>query len=901
VGVINHTGGTVRIAGTMDLSAAPLALTAATGSWVLTHNGRLKNGSITTAGGAALTFDTTTGPGGVFDNVTVASDLTLPTGALLTVQNGLTLANKSITVTAATSGKPTSLTFDGTQTLGGTGEIVLSGPYGVVAGSAGTLTIGPGVTIRTAASGGQTVGTDTLPLINQGTISGTSNGTMNVRGSGVTNFGTIASSTGGRLTVFNLNNLGTVNAAGAAFNLNGAWHNAGTIVTTSTSTILGGTFAAADIGTFTRTGGNLFLDGLFDNTGNTLDLGARFNGPVTLLNTITGGTVVGSTAAPLTISADGGSRPTLDGVTLNTDVTVTGAFEWLTRNGLTVAAGRKVISNAGGHLGVLTDETIAGGGEFQFTAPSGAIDPHAFVLTLSAGTTVKSAGANGGVTIGSGFGSVVNNGLIVASSPAGYVSLVGNVTNLGTIRVEGGMLNLGGVDSLANWGTLERNGGSVNYIGVLNNAGKTLDLSATPVGAIDLGMGALVYGGTLTSGGGRIPKIVRPDPSTVDGVGFTDVTLATSLDIQAAIAGLNGTFTMSGNPTVRIIGAAGTTSGFAQSGPVSISGAGTITFENAASSDSHVRSSGALTIGPGITIKTVTGAGNVSGTTVNNQGLLSAGASGKNLIVDGALTNTGTIEARSGGTLYVQSSVITNLANNTLTGGTWAAYAGSTLLFNNKTFATNAANVLLDGSTSVFAAVAPLSANGGTFAIDHGRSFTTAGALANSGTLRVGTGSLLTVKGALTNTGEIEGNGTIVANVTSSGVVSPGASPGTLTIGGSFAQTASGILDVEIGGTNAGVDYDVLKVTGSATLAGTLRVTLLNGYVPPAGAGFAFLQSASGSVAFDQVLLPPEVPWDTAALAAGRIAVVPEPGIAAVSVVLLALARRRRRALERGS
>jgi hypothetical protein len=156
----------------------------------------------------------------------------------------------------------------------------------------------------------------------------------------------------------------------------------------------------------------------------------------------------------------------------------------------------------------------------------------------------------------------------------------------------------------------------------------------------------------------------------------------------------------------------------------------------------------------------------------------------------------------------------------------------------------------------------------------------------------------LTVKGVLTNTGELEGKGTIIANVSSSGTVSPGESPGLLTINGSFTQSSSGILDIEIGGSNAGVDYDVLKVTGAATLGGTLRVTLLNGYVPPAGTEFDFLQSATSSVSFTQVLLPPDVPWDTTALASGQITAVPEPARVLVAPLLFFLLARRKRRIQ---
>jgi hypothetical protein len=277
---------------------------------------------------------------------------------------------------------------------------------------------------------------------------------------------------------------------------------------------------------------------------------------------------------------------------------------------------------------------------------------------------------------------------------------------------------------------------------------------------------------------------------------------------------------------------------------------------------------------------------------VTNQGTISAAAQGKTLAITGNFTNAGTVEARNGGTLSIQSS--TNLASNTLTGGAWAIYAGSTMLTNSKTFTTNAANVTLDGANSVFAAIAPISSNTGTFAIDHGRNFTTVGPLSNAGTLLVGQSSTLTVTGALTNTGQIEGLGIITSNVNSSGTVAPGESPGLLTINGNFTQTADGILDIQIAGPTPGTGYDVLKVTGSASLAGTLRLTLLNGYVPPNGLEFDFLQAASRSGNFSQVILPPGVQWDTTALASGQITAVPEPALALLLPIAMLYVRRRR-------
>jgi hypothetical protein len=79
----------------------------------------------------------------------------------------------------------------------------------------------------------------------------------------------------------------------------------------------------------------------------------------------------------------------------------------------------------------------------------------------------------------------------------------------------------------------------------------------------------------------------------------------------------------------------------------------------------------------------------------------------------------------------------------------------------------------------------------------------------------------------------LKGNGTFdvgASTLTNSGTITPGTSPGSLTIAGNFAQTGTGTLEVEVGGTVQGVDYDVLRVTGNASLGGTLAIKV------PAGA-----------------------------------------------------------------
>lgn len=67
------------------------------------------------------------------------------------------------------------------------------------------------------------------------------------------------------------------------------------------------------------------------------------------------------------------------------------------------------------------------------------------------------------------------------------------------------------------------------------------------------------------------------------------------------------------------------------------------------------------------------------------------------------------------------------------------------------------------------------------------------------------------------------GEGTLASDVLSLGTVSPGFSPGSLTIEGDYWQYDTGVLEIELG-EHA---FDQLIVTGVATLDGTLRIELL--------------------------------------------------------------------------
>ncbi len=93
------------------------------------------------------------------------------------------------------------------------------------------------------------------------------------------------------------------------------------------------------------------------------------------------------------------------------------------------------------------------------------------------------------------------------------------------------------------------------------------------------------------------------------------------------------------------------------------------------------------------------------------------------------------------------------------------------------------------------------------------------------------------------NGATLSGSGFVNGSVTMFGLISPGNSPGTLTINGNFSQGPSGIFNEEIA---SATNYDRLVVSGHANLDGTLRLTLLNGFKPAPGDQFTILTAAQG-------------------------------------------------------
>jgi autotransporter-associated beta strand protein len=115
--------------------------------------------------------------------------------------------------------------------------------------------------------------------------------------------------------------------------------------------------------------------------------------------------------------------------------------------------------------------------------------------------------------------------------------------------------------------------------------------------------------------------------------------------------------------------------------------------------------------------------------------------------------------------------------------------------------------------------------------------------------VNVGPSALLglfgTINGTVVNAGFFQGTGVVNGNVFNSGIVSPGASIGTLTINGDYTQNASGTLRIEVAGASAG-QYDVLAVNGRAFIAGTLQLVRAGNFRLQVGDRIAFLTATGG-------------------------------------------------------
>jgi hypothetical protein len=257
------------------------------------------------------------------------------------------------------------------------------------------------------------------------------------------------------------------------------------------------------------------------------------------------------------------------------------------------------------------------------------------------------------------------------------------------------------------------------------------------------------------------------------------------------------------------------------------------------------------------------GGGSIIAVSLNNTGTVNVNSE---LELEGGGTSTGTFAFNFGNTVLGFYSGFYNLNSSTTSvGGAGVvdiAYGG-TVWFGGSYNITGLTSIreqgtvyfLNGGSTGSFMNYVDANstgvgtvyfASGTTFTVNTGN-YTQSGAGAstylNGATLAVSSGNEVDIE-ASTN---LYGPGTIIGNLANAGsvYVGGGTAPGTLTVNGNYTQTGLGFMYVQIDGSGAG-QYDQLVLTGTASLTGTLQITLGGGYSsPPSGTPFTIMTYAS--------------------------------------------------------
>jgi hypothetical protein len=120
----------------------------------------------------------------------------------------------------------------------------------------------------------------------------------------------------------------------------------------------------------------------------------------------------------------------------------------------------------------------------------------------------------------------------------------------------------------------------------------------------------------------------------------------------------------------------------------------------------------------------------------------------------------------------------------------------------------------------------------------------------------------LTITSTPSNASFLISNSTVMAaSVNNSGLISlgiPGAGgvAGNLDVTGNFTENSGSELDIVLGGPAAGSQYATLDIDDISTLAGTLKISLADGFEPYPGEIFNIITAGSESGTFSTVSLP---------------------------------------------
>ncbi|MBY0522717.1 MAG: hypothetical protein K2R98_04940, partial [Gemmataceae bacterium] len=208
---------------------------------------------------------------------------------------------------------------------------------------------------------------------------------------------------------------------------------------------------------------------------------------------------------------------------------------------------------------------------------------------------------------------------------------------------------------------------------------------------------------------------------------------------------------------------------------------------------------------------------------------------------------------QTAGSTRIEGSLFGVTGTFKVTGGTVAALNGSTIEVQG-TLANDGGSLTFDDSmvdvTGDFEQTAGDVAFSNSVVEVSGTLFDDGGTVTMDGSTLTASGGIKVDVGAV-----LAGSGVIHGDLLNAGLVYVGGmdQAGSLLVDGAFIQQSSGQLSIEIGGEAAGGQYDVLSVTGSADIAGTLNINLIDGFMPELNYPFQIISAGSVSCGFEAV------------------------------------------------
>jgi hypothetical protein len=473
-------------------------------------------------------------------------------------------------------------------------------------------------------------------------------------------------------------------------------------------------------------------------------------------------------------------------------------------------------------------------------------------LSIEAGgrLAMDGTGSVGGLQLRSSS-QLANSGRLVATGASSWVGAV--LRGAGVTRIEGAFAIGGNLfdspPSLINGHRLElagittytgQRGLSVGDGATLANQGQWIDQSPNDVtfGNFNGGSGRFLNTGTFTKASATRTLIGEGSAMDFENTGTLKAN-AGFLRLSSSRVSSTGTLHIGAGAELSLVSANATLGGQVvnqgtlglDGGPLAIAGDLTLQGNGLTRLKSTVNNTGLLTIEGSVDWSdgNLTGAGT---TRLLGNVAFATGArnlrNGQTLEILGTVTQTGTGSLNTGGGARVLNlgswvdAANGNVGLGNFGGGANSRFDNVGSFTKTSAFVTDIGNGLVlsnTGRIDVQAGTLRLSQafnNQGVIEIAAGAELaSTAAGFANAGTL-AGDGAVRTVGASfsLSNTGTLAAGGLDDA--------------GTLSLIGGLAQQASGIFLVDLGGTAAG-SFDLLTVSGAATLGGTLAVNLLTG------------------------------------------------------------------------